>query len=50
MAERGERARAVAEPVVAEVEAQWRAALGERRWAALRQALTQLRAITDPYA
>lgn len=49
VAERGEAARPVAEAAVAEVEAQWRAHLGERRWAQLREALTRLRAITDPY-
>ncbi|WP_433672969.1 MarR family winged helix-turn-helix transcriptional regulator [Nocardia sp. CA-136227] len=32
------------------VEAEWAAHLGERRMRALREALTQLRDITDPYA
>jgi DNA-binding MarR family transcriptional regulator len=35
--------------VVAEVEAQWTAYLGETRTAQLREALTMLREITDPY-
>jgi DNA-binding MarR family transcriptional regulator len=35
--------------VVAEVEAQWTAYLGETRTAQLREALTMLRDITDPY-
>ena len=35
--------------VVAEVEAQWTAYLGETRTAQLREALTILREITDPY-
>jgi hypothetical protein len=34
---------------VAEVEAEWTAHLGKRRMAQLRQALTRLREITDPY-
>jgi DNA-binding MarR family transcriptional regulator len=50
LAERGEATRPRAAAVVAEVEAQWRAHLGERRWAQLRDALTRLRQITDPYA
>jgi DNA-binding MarR family transcriptional regulator len=35
--------------VVAEVEAQWTGYLGETRTAQLREALTMLREITDPY-
>jgi DNA-binding MarR family transcriptional regulator len=35
--------------VVAEVEAQWTAYLGETRTAQLREALSRLREITDPY-
>ena len=50
VAARGLAARPVAEAAVAEVEAQWRAHLGERRWAALRDGLSRLREITDPYA
>jgi DNA-binding MarR family transcriptional regulator len=49
IAERGAAAKPVAEAVVAEVEAEWRAHLGERRWGQLRDALTRLREITDPY-
>lgn len=47
--ERGAAARPVAEQAVAEVEAEWRADLGERRWRQLREALIQLRELTDPY-
>jgi DNA-binding MarR family transcriptional regulator len=50
VAARGLAARPVAEAAVAEAEGEWRAHLGERRWAALREALTRLREITDPYA
>jgi DNA-binding MarR family transcriptional regulator len=49
IAERGAAAQPVADAVVAEVEAEWRAHLGERRWHQLREALTRLREITDPY-
>jgi DNA-binding MarR family transcriptional regulator len=42
-------AKTVADRVVAEVEAEWRAHLGERRWGQLREALVRLREITDPY-
>ena len=35
--------------VVADVEAEWTAHLGERRMADLRRTLTPLREITDPY-
>jgi DNA-binding MarR family transcriptional regulator len=49
IAERGAAAQPAAAAVVAEVEAEWRAHLGERRWAQLREALTRLREITDPY-
>jgi DNA-binding MarR family transcriptional regulator len=49
IAERGEAAQPVAAAVVAEVEAEWRAHLGDRRWGQLRDALTRLREITDPY-
>jgi DNA-binding MarR family transcriptional regulator len=46
---RGQAARPVAEAAVAQVEAEWRAHLGERRWQQLRTALTSLREIADPY-
>jgi DNA-binding MarR family transcriptional regulator len=49
LAGRGTAAQPVAAAVVAEVEAEWRAHLGERRWRQLREALTSLRDITDPY-
>ena len=41
---------AVADAVVAEVEAEWTAHLGAAQAAQLRKALTSLREITDPYA
>jgi DNA-binding MarR family transcriptional regulator len=50
LAARGRDAAAVAAPVVAEVEAEWSAYLGEEAMAALRSALTRLREITDPWA
>ena len=49
VAERGAAATPVADAVVAQVEAEWRAHLGERRWRQLREALTRLREITDPF-
>jgi DNA-binding MarR family transcriptional regulator len=49
LAERGVAAQPVAAAVLAEVEDEWRAHLGERRWRQLREALTSLREITDPY-
>ena len=49
IAGRGEAARPIAEAAVAEVEREWRSHLGERRWAALRDALSRLRLVTDPY-
>ncbi|MGY1707008.1 MarR family winged helix-turn-helix transcriptional regulator [Geodermatophilus sp. SYSU D00697] len=49
MAERGERAVALARRVEAEVEAEWSAHLGEETTRRLREALTRLREITDPY-
>lgn len=49
VAARGEAARPVADAAVAEVEAEWRAHLGERTWRQLRQALSRLRPLTDPY-
>ena len=50
VAERGLAAQPVAAAAVAEVEREWRGHLGERRWATLRDALTRLREITDPYS
>lgn len=47
---RGEKAIPVATAAVAEVEAEWTAYLGEQRMADLRDILTDLRTITDPYA
>lgn len=47
---KGEKAIPVATAAVAEVEAEWTAYLGEQRMADLRHILTDLRAITDPYA
>jgi DNA-binding MarR family transcriptional regulator len=49
IAERGTAAQPVAAAVIAEIEREWRAHLGPRRWAQLREALTRLREITDPY-
>ena len=49
IAERGAAAQPIAAAVVASVEEEWRAHLGARRWAQLREALTGLREITDPY-
>lgn len=43
-------ARPIADAAVAEVEAEWRKHLGARRWDQLRETLTRLREITDPYA
>lgn len=48
--ERGQRTVPVANGVVAEVEAEWTAHLGQQRMTQLRRALTQLREITDPSA
>ena len=47
---RGRAARALAAPVVAEVEAEWTAHLGPDAMAALRSALVRLREVTDPWA
>ncbi|MGI5241035.1 MarR family winged helix-turn-helix transcriptional regulator [Dactylosporangium sp. CA-139066] len=49
VAPRGAAAIPVAAEIVAEVEREWAAHLGERRTSQLRQALTALREITDPY-
>lgn len=47
--EKGARGVAVAGRGVAEVEAEWTRHLGKRRMAELRETLTKLREITDPY-
>ncbi len=49
VAERGLAARPIADAAVQEIEAEWRAHLGERRWAQLREALTRLREISVPF-
>jgi len=49
-AERAWAAKEVADAVVAEVESEWADHLGKRRMTQLRQALTLLREITDPWA
>ncbi|MDI6103098.1 MarR family transcriptional regulator [Actinoplanes sp. NEAU-A12] len=49
IAGRGRAAGLVAAAAVAEVEAEWAAHLGGRRMAQLRDALSALREITDPY-
>jgi DNA-binding MarR family transcriptional regulator len=49
VAERGAAAVRASEGVVAAVEARWTAHLGAARTARLREALTMLREITDPY-
>ena len=49
VAERGLAATPIADATVAQVEQEWREHLGERRWSTLRDALTRLRTITDPY-
>ena len=46
---RGERAVAASAEVVAEVEAEWAAHLGQRRTDDFRRSLLRLREITDPY-
>ncbi|MGW2835288.1 MarR family winged helix-turn-helix transcriptional regulator [Streptomyces sp. NPDC001286] len=50
LADRALAARSVAQDVVAEVEKEWEAHLGKRRMNQLREALTLLREITDPWA
>jgi DNA-binding MarR family transcriptional regulator len=50
IAERGHEATPIANAVVAEIEAEWNAHLGPKKAAQLREALTTLREITDPYA
>jgi DNA-binding MarR family transcriptional regulator len=49
IAERGARSVAVSRGIVAQVEAEWTAHLGAPRMAALREILTDLRTITDPW-
>ncbi|MFD1145616.1 MarR family winged helix-turn-helix transcriptional regulator [Saccharothrix hoggarensis] len=49
VAERGLRAIPVGLAAIAEVEREWTAHLGQRRMAALRDALTRLREVTDVY-
>ncbi|MGY1620664.1 MarR family winged helix-turn-helix transcriptional regulator [Geodermatophilus sp. SYSU D00965] len=49
MAERGHRVVALARRVEAEVETEWTAYLGEEVAEQLREALTRLREVTDPY-
>lgn len=46
---RGQRAVVETVGVIGEIEAEWAAHLGRRRWAELRAALDDLVAITDPY-
>lgn len=50
IAERGWQGVAIAEAAAAELEAEWTRHLGEQHMAQLRQTLTKLREITDPYA
>jgi len=49
VAERGLRSVEASRSIVAEVEAEWTAHVGERRMAQLRGILTDLREITDPW-
>ncbi len=49
VAARGRRSVAASRAIVAEVEAEWTAHLGDRRVAQLRRLLTDLREITDPW-
>jgi DNA-binding MarR family transcriptional regulator len=50
LAERGRKAIPIATAAVADVEAEWTVHLGNRRMTQIRDALTRLREITDPYA
>ena len=50
VAERGARCVAASRTIVAQVEAEWTAHLGEQRMAQLRSTLADLREITDPWA
>lgn len=49
IADRGRAAQPIAAAAVAEVEAEWRAHLGEQAWRRLRETLSRLRELTDPY-
>jgi DNA-binding MarR family transcriptional regulator len=49
VARRGEQAVALSAGVVAEVEAEWTAHLGQRRATELRRSLVRLREVTDPF-
>lgn len=49
VAERGARSVEASRVIVAEVEAEWAAHIGEHRMAQLRDILTELRVITDPW-
>ena len=49
VADRGARSVEASRGIVAQVEAEWTAHLGERRMAQLRRILTDLREITDPW-
>ncbi|MEU4803802.1 MarR family transcriptional regulator [Actinosynnema sp. NPDC023587] len=49
VARRGLTAMPITAAVIADVEAEWTAHLGQRRMAGLRDALARLREITDPY-
>ncbi|MEV0174822.1 MarR family transcriptional regulator [Streptomyces sp. NPDC050803] len=49
-AEKAQAAKVVADAVVAEAEREWEEHLGKRRMKQLREALTLLREITDPWA
>jgi DNA-binding MarR family transcriptional regulator len=50
IAPRGKRATALAARMVAQVEAEWTTHLGKQRMAQLREILSRLRDVTDPYA
>ncbi|MFI6561965.1 MarR family winged helix-turn-helix transcriptional regulator [Streptomyces sp. NPDC050534] len=50
LADRARSAKEIADGEVTEVEKQWEQHLGERRMKQLREALTSLREITDPWA
>ncbi|GAA4285175.1 hypothetical protein GCM10022261_27060 [Brevibacterium daeguense] len=49
VAARGQAAQRCAREMEAEIESEWRDYLGPRRYTGLREALAELRAITDPY-
>lgn len=50
IADRGQDLVRISEPVVRQIEAEWQAHLGRARTEQLRDALTALRVITDPFA